>query len=873
MLTLPFDSRSLCLSLLGGVILLGSLLAVSQAQVTTTITPDGTLGTAVAQDGNVFDITGGTRPGNGPNLFHSFDRFTVGAGDTAHFRGPAEIEHILSRVTGGQASTIDGILRSDISGATLFLLNPSGVLFGPNARLEVQGSFHVSTADILRLADGGVFAASFGEASRLTVAPPAAFGFLHASPAPITIQGSRFRVPDGATLSAVGGDLTIVRGRLEASGGQLHLASVASPGEVRLQATAAASPRQFAGGGVVTLVDNTRLTTTGSSGGAVFIRGGQLLISDTNITTDTEGAGNAGNIDMQMDQLVVSAGTLISASALEGSSGNGGTIRLTATGSVRIEDSRFRSSTFLNTTGHAGSIRIDAATLTLEDGRLLSRTRAAGNSGTIVIRAETVRLTDDGRIQTTASTGSLGNAGTVQIEAVRLTLEGSSRIVSVTGGPGEGGAIIITVQRLDVTDGGRIATSQTAQGERERGLTSSGNAGTIRIRATESVTVQDRRSRIGSSTGGTGDGGQIEMQVGRLTVANGGRIFSNTSERRTGDAGNAGTVRITATGAVIVTGNDSELTSTTGGNGQAGEIRITAEQIAVLDGGLISTSAEAGSSGNAGTVQLTVRASVRLDGEASTIESRTFRNSTGNAGTVQIDAPAVTMMHDSVLRSVTAGTGHAGTIRIRAEEVALKSGTQLQTTAFSRSTGNAGIVQIEATNLTLEGASRITSVTGGPGQGGEITITVPRLSITEDSFISTSQTAGGTAFDRVPSGSAGTIRINAMESLTVRGDRSRILSFTRGTGNAGTIDIQAGQLTLAAGGRVFTDSREGAAGNAGTIRIAAMESITITGQETGLFTNSASSGTGGDITIQARNIRLADGGTVSAESSASGDAG
>ena len=48
--------------------------------------PDGTLGTVVTQSGTVHTITGGTRPGNGPNLFHSFDRFSVGTNDTARFR-------------------------------------------------------------------------------------------------------------------------------------------------------------------------------------------------------------------------------------------------------------------------------------------------------------------------------------------------------------------------------------------------------------------------------------------------------------------------------------------------------------------------------------------------------------------------------------------------------------------------------------------------------------------------------------------------------------------------------------------------------------------------------------------------------------------
>jgi large exoprotein involved in heme utilization and adhesion len=45
-------------------------------------------------------ITGGTRPANGPNLFHSFDRFSIGTNDTARFSGPTGIANILSRVTG-----------------------------------------------------------------------------------------------------------------------------------------------------------------------------------------------------------------------------------------------------------------------------------------------------------------------------------------------------------------------------------------------------------------------------------------------------------------------------------------------------------------------------------------------------------------------------------------------------------------------------------------------------------------------------------------------------------------------------------------------------------------------------------------------------
>ena len=164
----------------------------SLGQVTTTLTPDNTLGTAVTQSSALvvveaptvtvtggaqivgnrvsYDITGGTRLGNGPNLFHSFERFSVGTNDTARFSGPSGIESILSRVTGGQTSVIDGQLQSTMPGANLYLLNPSGVLFGPNATLDVNGSFYVSTADYLRLADGARFSAHLSDTSTLSVA-------------------------------------------------------------------------------------------------------------------------------------------------------------------------------------------------------------------------------------------------------------------------------------------------------------------------------------------------------------------------------------------------------------------------------------------------------------------------------------------------------------------------------------------------------------------------------------------------------------------------------------------------------------------------------------------------------------------------------
>jgi filamentous hemagglutinin family protein len=167
----------------------GAAVPHGYAQITTAITSDGTLGTTVNRSGNVIDINGGTIKGS--NQFHSFRQFNVGTGDIASFNGPPNvtIRNILSRVTGGTRSEIDGTLRSTIPGANLFLMNPSGILFGPNARLDVSGSFHATTADYIRLQDGARFNAVPSAADNLlTTAPPAAFGFLTTNPAPIDVQ-------------------------------------------------------------------------------------------------------------------------------------------------------------------------------------------------------------------------------------------------------------------------------------------------------------------------------------------------------------------------------------------------------------------------------------------------------------------------------------------------------------------------------------------------------------------------------------------------------------------------------------------------------------------------------------------------------------
>jgi filamentous hemagglutinin family protein len=172
------------------------------------ITIDGRFSPARTLVGPNYAITANLGKQVGGNLFHSFGKFGLVNGETAAFSGPATTTNVIGRVTGGNTSSIDGKIQSNIVGANLYLINPSGIVFGPNATVNVSGSFHASTADYIRMSDGAKFQATNPEGSTLSAAPPAAFGFLTASPAKISVNGSTLG-PVPGTLGLVGGPISI----------------------------------------------------------------------------------------------------------------------------------------------------------------------------------------------------------------------------------------------------------------------------------------------------------------------------------------------------------------------------------------------------------------------------------------------------------------------------------------------------------------------------------------------------------------------------------------------------------------------------------------------------------------------------------------
>jgi filamentous hemagglutinin family protein len=197
-------------------------------------------------------ITGGTRSGD--NLFHSFREFSVGRGGVASFQEIApDVTNIFSRVTGSAASDIRGVIEArqldgSISPANFFLINPNGIQFGPNASLNIGGSFLATTAERINFADNAQFSAvNPQDAPLLRVNVPVGLQFGQ-SPGEIRSQAGAnlaletpddpitggLQVPPGRTLALVGGRVNLPGTFIRAVGGRIELGSVASHGSVSL---------------------------------------------------------------------------------------------------------------------------------------------------------------------------------------------------------------------------------------------------------------------------------------------------------------------------------------------------------------------------------------------------------------------------------------------------------------------------------------------------------------------------------------------------------------------------------------------------------------------------------------------------------------
>jgi filamentous hemagglutinin family protein len=854
----------------------------------------------------------------GGNLFHSFATFNLATGETATFSGANTVANIISRVTGGSPSSIDGTVKSTIAGANLFLLNPAGLMFGPNARLDVQGSFHASTADHLKFADGALFSASIPAGSSLTAAAPQSFGFLTANPAVIGVYGSVLQVPARGDLSLVGGPVQIAGGLIQAPAGRATIVAVAGAGEIGVDpAGSSATPRpmgavSISNGALVDVGDLTGVDPGGSisirggdivfdgsaarswnasaaaGGGIVADAGGTLVLAHgASITSAAFGSGDAGSLSVSAGTLSASAGGQIASRSV--GAGRAGSVSVTAD-QLTIDGTNgagvltgITSGVFPGSTGNAGQVTVQAGTLDLlAGGEISSGTAAAGNAGRVSVTADRLKIegtnaTGFAGITSSAVFGSTGNAGEVTVTAGTVDVLAGGRIASTTSSLGSAGSVSVAAGRLtiDNTSGGSLLT----------GITS------------------------GAFAGSTGNAGQVTVQAGMLDVLAGGEISSGTA-----GAGNAGRIAVTADRLRIdgtnSTGSFAGITSSAvlGATGSAGAVTVTAGTLDVLAGGQIASSTAG--TGHAGTVavtadQLTIDDSANGGGLLTGINSNALAGSAGNAGTVSVQAGTLTVLAGGQISSSTVGAGDAGTVSVTADQLTVNGTngllflTGIISSAVQGSTGNAGAVAVNAGTLNLLDGGEIATTTAGPGNAGSISVTAEGLAVDgSNAGLSLTGITSGTVFGstgnagqvtvqagtlsvraggEISSGTAGTGRAGSVlvtadqltvDSVNAAGAFAGVTSsaFVGSTGNAGDVTVRAGTVDLLNGGQVASSSF--GTGTGGQVSLLLSGDFRAQGAGSGVFAaaQGANSGDAGSVLVSAANVLLADGATVSSSS-------
>jgi filamentous hemagglutinin family protein len=584
------------------------------------ITPDTTLGaegSRITPGANVQGLPAELIEGGAlreTNLFHSFSEFNVNNGQRVYFANPTGIKNIFTRVTGNNASNILGTLGVN-GNANLFLLNPNGIIFGSNARLNINGSFLATTANSFQFPDGTQFSATNPEAPPLlsiSVPPGVQYG---AQPGKITVNQAKLEVASQQSLILLGGDVELNGGRLNAPGGVIELEGLAGEGSVGVEVDGDfLSLRDFTGTQGNVSISGTTISTTdtrasGSGSGDIQMTGRNVQITDSKI----ESVGNDqsyGTITIKASDSVLLNNAILDT---QNKNGTGGDVLINAPNQISIANSEISSEgyfgrIFIGSLDPEEEDPIQPRTVVIDNSKLTSETASTdGNlpdqQGLISIRAnDSVEIKNGSQIN--ATTSGIGDAGNITISAStgKVVIDGSTVQNRVNpGAEGDGGSIEINAQTVKVTNNSDL----------DAGTFGMGDAGYIFISAPDGTVVIDKGSRLFSDVlqNAQGDAGYIDITARNLLIDNANVIVDDKSQTnqtvKTQDK-LPGTIYISAEQMTL--DNESQIKADSAST-DGGEIFIgVSDRLLLRRGSLISAEAgREGLGGDGGQITINVK--------------------------------------------------------------------------------------------------------------------------------------------------------------------------------------------------------------------------------------------------------------------------
>ncbi|MBD2203118.1 filamentous hemagglutinin N-terminal domain-containing protein [Calothrix sp. FACHB-1219] len=702
--------------------LICALMNSAQAQ----IVPDNTLGaesTNLTTNTNVQGLPttliegGATR---GVNLFQSFLQFNIGEGQRVYFANPAGIENIFTRVTGSDTSKIFGTLGVD-GRANLYFLNPNGIIFGANARLDIPGSFLATTANSFVFNNGLKFSANNPEAAPLlTVNLRPGLQFAENQSASISNRGNL----------NVGQELSLIAGNLDLQGQLIANSLTGNSGNITLISQQGGIDSKF--------LNITSVADNGLAGNVTITAPGDIYIGNIKL------ASNSSNNHFSKININSTNGSVY----LTGSnfniqnigSGYAGEIAINARKLLQIDNA---SKVFI--TGNLGKISLGVSEypelspekININNSQINNSNFEAGyNVGDITMKSLGELLIDNSNLETVTASSSYG--GKINLEANTISLANQSSLFANTLSTGKAGSINLQ------TTGGAVSLSASSinTGSNQlnvnlENLTNQEGAGGGDINIAASDLFLTNISLLNASTLGSGDSGSISITVDKTAS------FSDNSilNARTYLRGNAGNVNITSQD--LIFNNESLIQATTFGTGNAGNINIIAPSLTLSNTSRID--AQTFGSGNAGNININTQL-LSLQGGAR-INAETFAS--GNGGNITINP-----LNDA--SQATAAINISGSAPL----IRTSSGFSVNTESEKNDAGSGGNITITTGTLSINNGGVLSAPSKSRARGGNININVHNLELTGGGQIIT---------NAYRSGQAGSIKINATENITISG--------------------------------------------------------------------------------------------------------